>query len=38
MFDTLKRLYKENKITELDLDKAILNGWITTEQKNEIVN
>lgn len=33
----LKGLYKEGKIDETNLDNAITKGWITTEEKNEIM-
>lgn len=37
MFDRLKRLYEEGKITKDALRNAILRGWITEEQFNEII-
>lgn len=37
MFETLKRLYREGKLTLLGLDNAVTKGWITEQQKNEIV-
>ena len=37
MFETLKRLYNEGKLTSDDLQNAISFGWITQEQFEEIV-
>lgn len=39
MFETLMRLYDggKGKLTEAGLDKAVLKGWITEDQKNEII-
>ena len=31
MFDRLKRLYKQGKITEVGLQNAVTKGWITEE-------
>ena len=36
-FETLKRLWNESKLTETKLDVAVSKGWITAEQKVEIV-
>lgn len=33
----LKELYKEGVIDENNLDNAITKGWITTEEKDEIL-
>lgn len=38
MFETLKRLWLEGKLTEAKLDNAIAKGWITAEQKAEIMS
>ena len=38
MYERVKRLYNEGKIDETGLDKAIDLGWITEEQKTEIIN
>jgi hypothetical protein len=38
MFETLKRLWTEGKLTEAKLDVAILKGWITATQKTEIIS
>lgn len=37
MFNRLKRLYQEGKIGVTELDTAITKGWITEEQKAEII-
>jgi hypothetical protein len=37
MFETLLRLWKEGKLTEIQLNNAVLKGWITEEQKQEIL-
>lgn len=36
MFETLKRLYTEGKLSEEGLNNAVEKGWITEEQKLEI--
>lgn len=38
MFEKIKSLYASGRITEVNLDVAITKGWITEEQKNEIMN
>lgn len=37
MYNTLKRMYLQGKIDADGLEKAVLKGWITEEQKNEII-
>jgi hypothetical protein len=37
MFETLKRLYEANRITEIQLDNAVNKGYISEEQKNIIL-
>jgi hypothetical protein len=37
MFETLLRLYKEGKLSEQGLENAVIKGWITEEQKQEIM-
>ncbi len=37
MFERLKRLYQEGKLTKAQLQKAVDKGWITKEQYKEIV-
>lgn len=37
MFETLKRLWAEGKLTEEKLNMAITRVWITEEQKQEIM-
>ena len=36
MFDTLKRLFVEGRLTDAGLDNAVAKGWVTEEQANEI--
>ena len=38
MFDRLKRLYESGALNEAGLDKAIRLGWITEDQKQEIMH
>lgn len=38
MFETLKRLWNEGKLTEEKLNNAVAKGWITEEQRQEIIN
>lgn len=37
MFETLKEMYLNGRITEAGLRKAVKFGWITEEQMNEII-
>lgn len=37
MYDVVKSIYLKGKIDESGLDNAILRGWITEEQKMEIM-
>ena len=37
MYERLKRLYDEGRITQTQLRNAIDKGWITTEEYAEIV-
>ena len=37
MYYTLERLYNQGRITEAGLKKAVSFGWITEEQKVEII-
>lgn len=37
MFNRLKRLYEQGKIGETELEHAVAKGWITEEQKAEIM-
>jgi hypothetical protein len=37
MYETLLRLWQEGKMTEQGLDNAVAKGWITEEQKQEIM-
>jgi len=38
MFERLKKLFLSDKIDENGLDSAVKKGWITEEQKEEILN
>ena len=38
MYYTLLRLYTEDRLTEKGLTNAISKGWISAEQKVEIIN
>ena len=38
MFDKLKILYNLNRIGLVQLEKAVTLGWITEEQKQQIIN
>lgn len=37
MYNTLKRLYQAGKLDEAGLESAVTKGWITEEQKKEIM-
>ena len=37
MYETLKRLYSEGKLTVDQLSNAVIKGWITEEQKQTIM-
>lgn len=37
MFETLKKLFENKRIDIENLEKAVLKGWITEEQKKEII-
>lgn len=37
MYNTLKRMYLQGKIGLDGLERAVLKGWITDNQKNEII-
>lgn len=36
-YERIKRLYREGKLTEAGLDRAVAFGWITADQKQEIM-
>lgn len=38
MFSTLKRLFLEERLTEIMLGRAVKKNWITEEEKQEIIN
>ena len=37
LYNRLKWLYTAGRITETHLDAAVTKGWITVEEKNEIM-
>ena len=37
MYETIKRLYGVGSLTVDGLDNAIIKGWITEEEKREIL-
>lgn len=37
MYTTLRRLHLEGRLTVEGLNNAVLKGWITEEQKEEII-
>ncbi len=37
MFERLNYLYKAGKLTDLQLDVAVSKGWISEDQKQQIV-
>lgn len=37
MYAALKRLYAAGKLTEASLEAALAKGWITSDQKTEIM-
>lgn len=37
MFETLKRLYGAGKLDEAGLERAVVKGWITEAQAEEIL-
>ena len=38
MYETLLRLWKDGKLTESMMDNAVVKGWITEEQKVEVMS
>ena len=36
MFETLKRLFEEGKINSPQIETAVVKGWITQAQSDEI--
>ena len=38
MFERLKRLYVSGKLTAVGLSNAVIKGWITETQKQEILS
>lgn len=37
LFDTVKRLYEQGKLTEVGVSNAVAKGWITEDEKLVIV-
>ena len=37
MFETLNRLYRDKSIGTEQLENAVTKGWITEEEKQEII-
>ena len=37
MYESVKRLYLEGRITEAGLNNAVTRGWITSEEKTAIM-
>lgn len=38
MLEALKRMFKNGKLNAKKLDKAVKKGWITAQERDEIVN
>lgn len=38
MYETLKKLYLSARLSMTGLTNAVLKGWITQEQQNQIIN
>lgn len=38
MYETLLRLYQEGRLNEVGLKNAVSKGWITEEQKQEMMS
>ncbi|MDT8717745.1 XkdX family protein [Clostridium sp. 19966] len=38
MFETLKRLYLEGRLADEKLSNAVTKGWITEDEKQQIIN
>ena len=36
-YERIKRLYHEGKLTEAGLDRAVAFGWITEDEKQQIM-
>ena len=37
LYNRLKKLFNNNRLTEKELDNAVTKGWITEEEKAEII-
>ncbi len=38
MFEFLKRKFSEGKISETEINQAVIKGWLKQEQANEILS
>ena len=38
MYPTIERLYKSDDLTLVQLDKAVSKGWITEDEKQNIIS
>lgn len=38
MFERLKYLYDSGKLTEVQLDVAVSKGWISVEEKQQMIS
>lgn len=38
MYNRLKKLFNNNRLTEKELDNAVTKGWITDAEKAEIIS
>lgn len=38
MYERLKMLYQKGMLTDVMLERAVQKGWITEDQKNEIIS
>lgn len=38
MYETIKRLYQEGRLTKAQLDIAVIKHWITQGQSDKLIN
>ncbi|MDT8717832.1 XkdX family protein [Clostridium sp. 19966] len=38
MYETLKRLYESGKLSKEKLNNAVVKGWISQDEENQITN
>lgn len=38
MYETLRRLYLEGRLSDTGLQNAVEKGWITTDERERILN